>query len=195
MANLKDWMKFHLKVNINLVKKLLPDIVIATASNNQRDIFRTTVHELSHASHFRQVGAGYWREYVRYILDCWNNGLSTYGSRLEANHGRCGVGEIWGFFSGRWFSQYYYGPHSTTYPNNNEMNYWFKPQILWDIATNEILTTNEIFQCLTPDVTTIEQLREKMKAKYPSKAKAIENIFNKYYTLALIDIDVPVVLG
>lgn len=192
---LVDWMQIYLKVNVNIVKKLLPDVIIGTSTNRYVDIFTTTVHELSHASHFRQVGAGYWREYVRYILDCWNNGLSTYGSRLEANHGRCGVGEIWGFFSGWWFYQNYYQRQTTTYPNSIEAEYWFRPQILWEIATNEILTTNQIFRCLTPDVTTIDKLREKMMAMYPSKAKTIEQIFNKYYKLTPINIDVPVVLG
>ena len=61
MSKLLDWLKVKLKIDINLVAKLLPDIFIGTASNNYERIFTTTVHELSHASHFRQAGPSYWK--------------------------------------------------------------------------------------------------------------------------------------
>lgn len=194
MSKLLDWLKVKLKIDINLVAKFLPDIFIGTASNNYERIFTTTVHELSHASHFRQAGPSYWQQYIQYILNCWNDGLATYGDRLTANNGRCGVGEIWGHFSGRWFFQYYqYGSPNENYPNSEEMKYWFKPQIFWELAYYDILTPRQLFNCLTADVTTMELLLNKMMTTYPDKAKAIEKIFRKHYPLSLIELP-PIII-
>ena len=139
-------------------------------------------------------GPSYWQQYIQYILNCWNDGLATYGDRLTANNGRCGVGEIWGHFSGRWFFQYYqYGSPNENYPNSEEMKYWFKPQIFWELAYYDILTPRQLFNCLTADVTTMELLLNKMMTTYPDKAKAIEKIFRKHYPLSLIELP-PIII-
>ena len=186
-----------------MVKKLLPDIIINTGSKEYEKIFKTTAHELSHASHYAQVGKAYWQQYIDYILQCWNKDLDLYGDRTVENHGYCGVGEMWGYFSGNWLLHKYYVDHlyldkddyNWEDPVSSDTKKWFKPQILWELVRDGVLTPREIFRGMTSDVISIDKMIVKLKSLYPNKAKSIETIFRKYYPLVPVVIDPPIIIG
>ena len=59
-------------------------------------------------------------------------------------------------------------------------DYYFHPDILWDIYRDSYLDKGEIYRCLTKDVTDVPKLRNKMTALYPDKAVDLEFIFARY---------------
>ena len=65
-----------------------------------------------------------------------------------------------------------------SYPRDD--NYYFHPAIIWDIYRDSYLDKGEIYRCLTPDITDVPKLRNKMTALYPDKAVDLEFIFARY---------------
>lgn len=181
---LSEWCEGYLRINPAWMRALMPDITVGTVKNSFKWIFEVVTHELSHASHFRQVGAEYWAEYIRYILYCWNNDVGDlYGFRNTPGNGVCGVGEMWGYFSGYWVS--YLNYFNFIYPNGYDGEYpdvdnWFKPQVLWDIVNSRLLTPKEIFACMTPEVKSISQFRSKLFVTYPDIFLQINDHFHRY---------------
>ncbi len=161
-----------------LLKFAMPDIIIGTGDKYHTDkIYETVNHELSHASHFNKVGSAYWAKYINYIIT-YGRGEERYGDIDCKNSGICGVGEMWGFAMG--FSRLYEKydiPKTSYFPG---YKYWFKPQIIWDLNRENILTKREIFNCMTSDVQNHAQLKAKMKSTYKNKSSQIENIFNRH---------------
>ena len=82
-----------------ILKLFLPDITLGLSEcRTYADIYATTVHELSHASHYMVVGNGYWDKYIDYIITSFiSSNMVMYGTGSEENHGYCEVGEMWGF--------------------------------------------------------------------------------------------------
>jgi hypothetical protein len=152
----------------------MPDITIGTSGKGSEAIYEHVNHELSHASHFQNVGSEFWAKYISYIIT-----YGMYGDITCNNSGICGVGEMWGYAMG-YIEKYekYYGGVYGNIPCKDK--YWFKPEIIWDLYKNKILTKREIYNCMTSDVKTHAQIKQKMISKYPSKATSIINIFKLY---------------
>ena len=157
-----------------------PDITIEkSSSNTSLNYYRTTVHELAHASHMRQVGSLYWSLYINYIIT-----YGPYGDASKKNSGICGVGEMWGFYIGGLLASEYYGGDWF-----NGTRYWFHPQILRQLGANadteedatltNPLIENQIFACLTSDVRSHEQLRNRLVQNY-GRQQEITTVFEAY---------------
>ncbi|MCH7403294.1 hypothetical protein ACFOUP_08400 [Belliella kenyensis] len=94
----------------NITKFIQPDLIIKSApSLGTASIYSTTFHELAHASHFRQVGSGFWVKYINYIIT-----YGPYGDGSGMNNGVCAVGEMWGFYYGYFLTLQHFGNN-----NNN----------------------------------------------------------------------------
>lgn len=160
----------------------LPDVTIGTYSSymdyNTRtysSIYGTVWHELTHASHFSQAGESLWGRYVNYIVT-HSSKESVYGDGSADTKGRdiCELGEAWA----NAFESY------SSYTNQNDttvsgLNYWFKDGIrsLYYLMYDSILTTEEIYRCLTKDVKSIEDLKQKLLDKYEDRSEQIEAYF------------------
>ncbi len=127
-----------------LAKLILPDVIIKAApSQGTAKVFESTFHELAHASHFRQVGSGYWIKYINYIIT-----YGAYGDGSGMNNGVAAVGEMWGYYYGYFLTLQHFG--------NNNNNPIIKPGALEDFTpvnrpdTRDIKvpkdTTNRIFR-------------------------------------------------
>jgi len=180
-----DWLNFLVNISggvivnalFTMIKNILPDIVVGTYNASYRRIYRTTFHELSHASHFSQVGSAYWAEYINYIVT-----YGAYGDGKGNNAELCGVGEMWGYAMGhiRECEKYETKKLDSLYSANGWAKHWFKPDVFWDLYRNNILTKKEIYDCLTSDVNKYSKLIEKMKTFYPDVAYIIDTTFNHY---------------
>lgn len=162
-----------------LVKLFLPDIFIGTLNKSSSEIHETVFHELSHASHFVQVGSIYWNRYISYIASCWlrDNG-NPYGDGTLNDNGVCEVGEMWGYAMEHIYGHEKYDGtimESENYPGST--TYFFKPAIFWNIYKYGILNKAQIFAALTNDVDNLPKLRRKLISLYPSKADKIEILF------------------
>lgn len=156
---------------INALRIYLPDITIGTSGKSYRKVYETVNHELAHASHFSTVGSAYWAKYINYILRC-----GGYGNGTGNNAELCGIGEMWGYFMGHRQEYEKYAPSELNdeYPFDHA---WMKPQVFWRLCSNDVLSKKEIYDCLTPEVTTYDTLVAKMYEKYPARADSIEIAF------------------
>lgn len=185
MSEFSGWMSGYLKVNVSNFKDIMPDITIGTSGATTRGIYYLCHHELAHASHFQQAGADYWARYVKYILNCFNKGLPTYGNATLSDSGICAVGENWGYAIGKVYEYIEYeatGLLNTTgtpraYPSASN---WFRPEINWDLIAQGILTPARIYACMTPAVTTLEQFRVQLVARNPSLTERINAVFRAH---------------
>ncbi len=94
---------------MNIFQWFLPDIIINFNRNsieNSNDLYETVFHELAHASHFNKVGAGFWDNYINYIV---NEGSYGDGNGKDAN--LVALSETWGFHIGWYLSR-------AKYPSN-----------------------------------------------------------------------------
>ena len=159
-----------------ILRVALPDITIGCQSRQYDNIYESVCHELAHASHFSKVGSAYWAEYISYIMTygCYGNG-SGYNAEL------CAVGEMWGYFMGCALNAEQYGAisYNTSFPYA-AIDGWIYPHILWHIYQMSWLTKKQIYDCLTPDVDTYDELANALYNKNPSKASNIRDAFELY---------------
>ncbi len=105
-----------------LAKLILPDVIIKAApSQGTARVFEVTFHELAHASHFKQVGSGYWIKYINYIIT-----YGAYGDGHGMNNGVVAVGEMWGYYYGYFLTLQHFG--------NNNNNPIIRPVALEDFT-------------------------------------------------------------
>lgn len=174
---------FFLNIGISgsFLGLFLPDIFISTKIRKSDEIYENVRHELSHASHCMWVGSDYWNRYINYILNCWSHGQDTYGDGTLTDNGLCAVGEMWGYAMG-YIHQYekYQGSVYKTdaYPGKDD--YFFYPDILWDIYKNGWLTKGDLFSCLNRDIDKVTELRENMKNRFSEYAVKFDLTFAEY---------------
>lgn len=174
---------FFLNIGISgsFLGLFLPDVFISTKFRESDKIYATVMHELSHVSHCMWVGGDYWNRYINYILNCWSHGQDTYGDGTLADNGLCAVGEMWGYAMG-YIYQYekYRGAVSKydAYPRDDD--YFFYPDILWDIYKNGWLTKGDIFGCLNKNTDNVAEFRENMKKQFHEYAIKLDLTFAEY---------------
>jgi|GEM_PF-140476 len=155
-------------------KPLMPDITVGSKRSDLRSIYGSVNHEFAHASHFSKVGSAFWADYISYIIT-----YGSYGSPSSFNSGLCGVGEMWGYAIGNIQEFEKYGPDNQDIKNTTLVGakqpypggkWWFKPQILWDLYRDNILTKKQMYDCLTSEVRDHMALKDKMVSRH-SKLK------------------------
>ena len=160
-----------------LITYFLPDITIGAASaDDYRDLYSTTVHEMSHASHFSEVGVDYWNKYILYIVESFlESGGMTYGDGSGASAGYCEIGEMWAYYlESRFFKDRYGG----TFPTFGT-SYWFYPQI-FRFLNERGMSVASMFSVLKSDVTSRQTLKEALLTSYPDRKSMIEQVFSRY---------------
>ena len=160
------------------VMMALPDVTIGTYRDtnkyNTTDIYESIYsvvwHELTHASHFAQVGESMWGRYINYIVTHCNNGI--YGDGTAETKGRdiCELGESWA----NAFEQYSSYMKFGTYTYDSSI--WFKSNIdaLFNLMLYNIFTPKEIYLCLTNEVKSMGDLKQKLLEKYEDRSELIE---------------------
>lgn len=151
-----------------------PDIfILGKLSDSTYDINRTVYHELAHASHFQNVGAGYWVQFVNQII-----AHIGYGDHPDNNNGIIGVGEMWANY-------FEYICRNAKYQDTNINSYsrWFRPQILKEIYENiPGLTPRDIYDCMTIQAIDHSSLKEIMKTNMGQLGRDYSDIIeNKFH--------------
>lgn len=161
---------------VSLIKMFLPDVTIGLKNcRNYASIYAETLHELSHASHFMQVGIDYWTNYVNFILKSFvSSGGTTYGVGTENNHGYCEVGEMWAYFNESLMVREKYDIEYSA-----GTTYWFHPQIFLEMEERG-MTRYQIFNALTSDINSRDALQKKLISLYPAEKSMINQAFANY---------------
>lgn len=160
-----------------IVQFFAPDITIGTSGRDDyAGLYDATCHELSHASHFSQVGTNYWNDYIKYVVTSflWSGG-KTYGDGQGDYAGHCEVGEMWAYFMESLMHKERYGGALPGYGNSN----WFFPQILRYLSERGF-SKADIFAALRPDVSGRDALEAALRELYPEKASIVAQAFARY---------------
>ena len=159
-----------------LIRVFLPDVTIGCCGGKDYSmIYRAVTHELSHASHFAQVGKDYWNPYITYIVESWLSGSTSYGDGRGTGAGYCEVGEMWGYYMESKMYQDRYGGSMPTFGTS----FWFYPQI-FRYLDERGFPRAYIFKALTAEVTSRAALKNKLLELYPSKQSLINQVFERY---------------
>lgn len=169
-------LKDYLGPYIILLKLFLPDITLGlNTCNDYASVYNVAMHELSHASHFAQVGKSYWDAYIHFILTSFvTSGWTVYGTGNEDDAGYCAVGEMWAYFSQTKLYRERYGS-SASFGGS----YWFSPQILMNLD-NRGIDRFKIFKALKSTVTDQDALQDELISLYPESKSIINQAFNRY---------------
>ncbi len=159
---------------IFLVKLFSPDVTIGTKEDGYRGIYEAVVHEMAHASHYAQVGNGYWNSYIEYVIKSFIQNRNSYGTGGEGS-GWCELGEMWGYFMQATLSKDRYGGNLASYGNT----FWFKPDILTYLYERG-MSRGEIFRALGADVNCVDSLKTQLVSLYPEREKTILETFRSY---------------
>lgn len=161
----------------SILKTFLPDITIGTKDMNSYSmIYSSTVHELSHASHFSKVGKSYWNSYIYYIIESYlTTGGMTYGNGTGAGAGNCEIGEMWAYYIESKMYKERYGGQFPSFGTS----FWFYPQI-FRFLDDRGIPCSGIFSVLSKDILSKDALKTALIAAYPSKRTSIEQVFSRY---------------
>ena len=181
-----SWLSFFINIGYGInatllnqtLKVILPDITISSHYSDGSEVgyerlYRTVNHELAHASHFSKVGSSYWAKYVSYIMTYGAYGGSDAGYNAQL----CAIGEMWGHAIGYTQAVEKFG---VSIGNLEVVDGWIYPKIFWDMFSANILTKKQIYDCLTSEVDTYDELVCQMYTLYPDKSIDIENVLKKY---------------
>ena len=170
--------KKYLGTYASLLKVFLPDITIGAAAGdgNFIDIYSSVMHEMSHASHYAQVGNAWWGRFVSYILRSYvKEGRQAYGSGSLEDAGYCEVGEMWGYFMESVLFKDRYGGGLPTFGTS----FWFYPQIFRYLYERG-LTCSDLFKALKSTVTSRDDLLDALVALYPEREATLSQVFARY---------------
>lgn len=144
----------------------LPDIFLCKMKEPSTINMRSYVfHEMSHASHYMQVGSEYWLQYIGQI--CYNgiatHGENAYGDSCNGHNNIIGVGEMWGNYFAYKCTDGYYGYGQGL----KHTGAWYAPQILKTIEDNaQGITPKKIYDALMFWVRSHEDLKQELIFKY-----------------------------
>ena len=171
-----DLLKRYLGEYVNLIKMFLPDITIgARNKNSYSDLYKATIHECAHASHFKKVGAGYWNRFITYVLKSYLYSGTCYGDGTGEDAGYCEISEMWAYFVENVFSHDRYGE---VHPDSG-MYFWFHPHIL-EYLYNRGMSVSELFRAFSSETTSLDALKEEMIRTFSGKEWVVHQAFDKY---------------
>ena len=155
----------------------LPDVILGLHNKNTyAEIYRSAVHEISHASHYMRVGNQYWDNLIKHIAMSYvTSGGITYGIGNEDYAGYCAVAEMWAYYVENVLYRERYGATDKFYGDK----FWFSPQILMYLDERG-MNRFKLFVALTSDVHSVDALKSRLLSLYPESKSMINEAFNKY---------------
>ena len=144
------------------------------------DLYRSTSHELAHATHFQQVGASnqerarWWSYVFNYEATCivLSSGAKTYEYPGLPYEERAGIAEMWAHAVGHICEFEYCSLAMGDYNSG----YWFKPEIIWDLYKCG-MTLKQISVSMKQDVTTLVKFKEQLIKDNSAYKNLIEHLF------------------
>lgn len=160
-----------------IVTWFLPDITVGiTSEDDYASVYASICHEMSHASHYSQVGNDFWNRYVKYVITSFvKTGGTIYGTGEGTDAGYCEVGEMWAYFNEAKMIRERYGGVSPDLGTT----FWFRPQIFTSLDERGV-NRGKIFRALGDDVCSRATLQDRLNRLYPADRSVIDQIFERY---------------
>ncbi len=140
---------------------LTPDMFIFSnqdVNSSTIELSQTIYHELSHVGHYLAVGDNYWDHYITFIIN--ESGYGNDDSHQYA--GYCGVGEMWGYYSGAFYTAKDIGIPSLDKIYYTSDTSWFNPNIMIEVGNYAIekgFTYTDLYKTLNPEVHSLDAFR------------------------------------
>lgn len=153
------------------VKDALPDLTIGTSgTNTYGSLYTTTWHELTHSSHYSKAGKDVWAPYIDYIVA--NQGYGEKGTTESVGKNVCDLGESWAYANERYRYKERFGVDATNTLSDSQ---WFYEHYMsiYNVLDKGILTRQEMYACLLPEVTSYRQFVTALESKYSGRSKQI----------------------
>ncbi len=153
-----------------------PDIAIGSKGKkgDYACLYRDTMHEMAHATHFVQAGSSFWNKLVEYELFSFFATTSPYGTGNAENAGYCEVAEMWAYYLENALYKDRYGKAA-----DNGTGYWFHPQILTEIE-NAGVSRAQICAALSGNVTDASAFCKSLQGVCSAKKTQIAAAFSRY---------------
>lgn len=152
-----------------------PDILMVTHNKTYNNLYATTFHELSHASHFNAIGEWNYGKLIWYEMTHGDNtNLYGTGGTGADGEGYCEVSETYAFSIENYIRKTLLHESS---PSNGESNaYFFHKYVstLSSLLINGTLTPGQIYSCMSSNTRSMSSLMTALCNKYPSKRTAIQ---------------------
>ena len=149
----------------------VPDMMIWTPTDSSATIYKIVFHEMTHVSHYANVGNTYWSTFVRNTIA---NG--DYGNGVS--YTECvGVGEMWAYYAGIKAYKYYKSNYDNLMTDNFDRDYlinlnntyWFRPaNLMYLDSIVQDVNPHLLFQCMTPTNVNHCTFRQEIKSRLDS---------------------------
>lgn len=160
------------------LRYFLPDVIIRGSSQTSyNSIYSTTIHELTHASHFNLAGVSNWLNIMTETIYCsFTKAPYGYGLHNGAAQDFLELAESWAYANESHERGTLIHPSDTNWFNNCI-------DALYSLLSNNVLSSSQIANCLTPDVVNMDDLCNKLCYTYPDNVFEIVTKFCEYNTL------------
>lgn len=152
-----------------LINVMGPDILLNTHNKTYDELYATTFHELSHASHFSSIGEWNYGKLIWHEMTHGDkNNLYGKGDTGTDGEGYCEVSETYAFS----IENFVRDSILTTPKRVGQSSYYFFGKyvtVLSNLLINETLTPGEIYSCMGSDMKSMSVLMQKLCEKYPTK--------------------------
>lgn len=171
------WVKFITTAVAAVINVMGPDILLNTFKQSYSDLYLTTYHELCHASHFSSIGEWNYGKLIWYEMTHPGDATNIYGvgGTGAEGEGYCEVSESFAY-SIENFKQYKTssGPY---YWHGNTKAYFFGKYVtvLTNLLINSVIVPGDIFACMTPEMTSMDDLLEQLCLNNPGKKSVIQS--------------------
>lgn len=175
MASL-GWVAAVVTIAVAAVINILgPDILMVTYNKTYNNLYATTFHELSHASHFNSIGEWNYGKMIWYEMTHGDkkNFYGTGGTGADGE-GFCEVSETYAFSIENYIRKTLLYESS---PSNGESSsYFFNKYVstLSSLLINGTLTPGQIYSCMSSSIRDMNSLMTALCNKYPLKKAAIQ---------------------
>lgn len=163
-----------------LVNIFAPDILLVTYNKSYKDLYSTTFHELSHASHFVSLGEWKYGQMIWYEMTHGDK-QNFYGIGDTGSNGErlCELSEAYAYSIENMIRRSL--PGNYVYAGTSSSYFFYKyTSVLTSLISNGILTPGEIFSCMNSSTIGMEALLNNLCVKYPSRSAAIRSEMQNY---------------
>lgn len=162
---------------VPILRLFLPDVVLGLKNKSSyEDLYKVTVHELAHASHFMKVGTDWWDKLIAYMVTSYiSSSQVAYGVGIEKDAGYCAVAESWAYYVENMLYRERYGHPGYTFGTS----FWFRPEVFVYMDERGI-NRFRIFRTLGPETADMGTVRSNLLSLYPECRSIINEAFFKY---------------
>ena len=173
------------RTGIEGLDRVLPDLTIGTfytrydgyKGDCYRIIYKATWHELTHSSHYSQAGDDVWAKYIDYIVKygAYGNGTVKPGDETgKTGMDICELGECWAYANEHYRQKELFNRDQNTLSTGE----WFfvHYQSICKVMDNGVLTREEMYKCLTPDVKSYADFKSALKLRYPGASDKLDEL-------------------